>query len=64
MWDISLAEQLGTTPWDVREHATIVDIIRQKDWTQAKQSGEKVQAQRLRQQQNSRSRSMGSRRRR
>ena len=46
------------------EHATIVDIIRQKDWTQAKQSGEKVQAQRLRQQQNSRSRSMGSRRRR
>jgi hypothetical protein len=48
MWDISLAEQLGTTPWDVRENATLWDVIRLKDWVTAKNAGQKVQGQRQR----------------
>ena len=56
MWDIALADQLGTTPWDVRENATLWDVMRLRLWTIGKNAGVKVQQQRQRaEQQRSRS---------
>ena len=51
MWDIALADQLGTTPWDVRENATLWDVMRLRLWTIGKNAGVKVQQQRQRAQQ-------------
>tara|TARA_Y100000401_G_scaffold112001_1_gene110892 strand:+ start:150 stop:347 length:198 start_codon:yes stop_codon:yes gene_type:complete len=48
MWDVALADQLGTTPWDVRENATLWDVMRLKLWTAGKNAGVKVQQQRQR----------------
>lgn len=42
MWDIALAETWNTTPWDVRENATVYDIVRQGEWVRAQESGEKM----------------------
>ncbi len=47
-WDIHVAEQFGTTAWDVRENATLYDVQRIGMWLKAKGQGEKVQAQRAR----------------
>ena len=46
MWDVTLADSLGTTPWDVRENATLWDVVRLREWVNAKNAGQKVQAQR------------------
>ena len=46
MWDVALAEQLGTTPWDVRANATVWDIMRVKEWIVGKNAQTKVQDQR------------------
>ena len=48
MWDVALADRLGTTPWDVRHNATMLDLIRLNLWYNAKDAGAKVQAQRER----------------
>ena len=52
MWDIALAENLGTTAWDVRRNATYWDVLRYRLWTNAKNAGSKVSAQRQRAEQN------------
>ena len=46
MWDVTIADSLGTTPWDVRENATLWDVARLREWVNAKNAGQKVQAQR------------------
>ena len=56
VWDIALADRLGTTPWDVRENATLWDVLRLQLWFNAKSAGEKVANQRMRNQQQSQSR--------
>ena len=43
---MTLADSLGTTPWDVRENATLWDVVRLREWVNAKNAGQKVQAQR------------------
>lgn len=63
MWDISLAEQLNTTPWDVRENATLWDVMRMREWVVAKNARERVSNQRARAEAN-RTNSSRSRRRR
>ena len=44
-WDIALAEQWTTTPWDVREHATLDDIKRISKWSSAKNAAMKIEEQ-------------------
>ena len=39
-WDISIAEQLNTTPWDIRANMTTSDYFRLNEWNKAKSSGE------------------------
>ena len=63
MWDISLAEQLTTTPRDVRENATLWDVMRMREWGVAKNARERVSNQRARAETN-RTNSSRSRRRR
>lgn len=48
MWDVVLADHLSTTPWDVRENATVWDVMRVKDWIAGKNAQIKVQEQRQR----------------
>tara|TARA_B100000029_G_scaffold20789_3_gene21036 strand:- start:3392 stop:3589 length:198 start_codon:yes stop_codon:yes gene_type:complete len=48
MWDIVLADQIGTSAWDVRENATAWDVLRYREWASAKSAGEKVASQRAR----------------
>tara|TARA_R110002020_G_scaffold2882_6_gene13357 strand:- start:129 stop:374 length:246 start_codon:yes stop_codon:yes gene_type:complete len=57
VWDISLADRLGTTPWDVRENATLWDVLRLRLWFNAKSAGDKVANQKMRNQQQSKNRS-------
>ena len=39
-WDINIAEQLNTTPWDIRENMTASDYFRLMEWNKAKTIGE------------------------
>ena len=38
-WDIIHAEKWGVPPWEVREHATLIDIIRSNLWEKHKNIG-------------------------
>ena len=58
VWDIALADRLGTTPWDVRENATLWDVLRLRLWFNAKSAGDKVASQKMRNQRQSKSRSI------
>ena len=42
-WDISLADQFNTTPWDIRENMTVSDFLRIQEWNRAESGGSKFQ---------------------
>ncbi len=42
-WDIVLAEQFNTTPWDVRENITVSDYLRIQEWNKAENQGQVFQ---------------------
>lgn len=45
-WDISLAEDLNTTPWDIRQNLTFDDWVRLSQWNRYKVQGMKIVANR------------------
>ncbi len=59
-WDIHVAEQFGTTAWDVRENATLYDVQRIEVWQNAKAQAEKIATQRAKARESARSNARGS----